>query len=512
MDTLPCRQRKTRQRQALKIVLQPHWGSACGIAVLPILLLTGCRIGPDYQPPNQKPAADWVEPARLESDRFAQGVEVDPAWWTELGDPLLGEIIRTAIKENHDLQIARQRVQKARRLIGVAESGLLPHIGVSASSTQIEFSENFPVLESFFDRGQADPRQELFSAGFDAAWELDFFGGTRRRAEAAEARAEAAEEMRRGAVLTVVAEVAATYVDLQAARQQADIVLRQMELSDERIDLVRAGIASDVQSELDLTGALARRKALEARLPILRAAEAAAVYRMAVLTGREPSRMLDQLADTPPLPSLPDVVPVGLPGDMLRRRPDVAQAERALAAATAEIGAAAALLYPSFSLTGMAGRQGGAFTDLYQSASGTWMIVPGIRWPLFQGGRIRAEVDAAEDAREAARLAYRRAILQAVSGVEAALSRYARAFESRERLQGVFVHQQRAVTLADDGVRAGVFSRLDLIAAREKLLQTDRKLIQSRAAVMRALIRLNKELGGGWDFSGGPQAAASLSR
>jgi NodT family efflux transporter outer membrane factor (OMF) lipoprotein len=397
-------------------------------------------------------------------------------------------------------------------MIDVAESRLLPQLGASASSTQMELSENVPVLDSFFRRGQVEPRQEFFSASFDAAWELDFFGGNRRRAEAAEARAEAVEEMRRGAVLTVVAEVAATYVDLQANRQQAGIVARQIKLAAERIDLVKAGLDSGTFSELDRSRAQAGKKALEARLPALRAAEAASIYRIAVLTGQEPSRMFEQLAVTPPLPSLPDVVRVGLPGEMLRRRPDVARAERTLAAATAEVGAAAALLHPSFSLTGMIGRQGGAFTDLYNSASGTWMIVPGLRWPLFQGGRIRAGVDAAEDAREAARLAYRGAILKAVSGVETALSRYARAFESREHLQEMLARREWIVSLADAGYDAGVFSRLDLLSAREKMLKVERKLTRSRAEVIRALIGLNKELGGGWEFSGRSQPAVSLSR
>jgi len=449
------------------------------------------------------PEPGWSESERAESDRFAEGVEIDPKWWTALGDPQLGELIRRAVEENHDLAIARQRVRTARQMIGVAESALLPHIGASAASTQIEFSENFPGLGSFFQRGQLDTRQELYTASIDAAWELDLFGGNRRRAEAAQAQAEAAESMRRGAVLSVVAEVARNYVQLQMVREQADALVSRIEVARERVDLVSAGITSEVLSDADLAQAQAGLKALELQLPPLRAKEAAAQYRLAVLTNQQPPSLFETLAQTPPVATPTGPVPVGLPGAMLRRRPDVAQAERKLAAATAEVGVATARFYPSFSLTGSAGRQAGAFTDLYETASGTWMIVPAIQWPIFQGGRLRAQLEASEAQSEAALMAYRATILKAVAGVEAALSRYAQAFESREDGEAMLRQQQKALDLAAAGHAAGVLSGLDHLAARDRYLATEQKLVELRGTVLLALITLNKELGGGWDLSAG---------
>jgi outer membrane protein TolC len=187
---------------------------------------------------------------------------------------------------------------------------------------------------------------------------------------------------------------------------------------------------------------------------------------------------------------------------MLRRRPDVARAERELAAATADIGVATAQFYPSFSLTGSAGRQASRFTDLYETASGTWMIAPGIQWPIFQGGRLRAELAAVEAQNKAALLAYRATILQAVAGVEAALSRYARAFESREAGEAMLRRQEEALELAKAGHEAGILSGLEHLAARDRFLETDLSLVQLRGEVLLALVTLNKELGGGWDLEG----------
>ncbi|MFP4494107.1 MAG: efflux transporter outer membrane subunit [Puniceicoccaceae bacterium] len=473
----------------------------CGI--LPLLLLPGgCKVGPDYTPPEPEPASVWNEADGTDSDRFAQGAEIDPEWWTALGDPRLDELIRRAVEENHDIAIARQRARAARRMIGVAEAALLPHVGANASSVQLEFSENFPGLDSFFRLGQLDTRQELYSTTFDAAWELDFFGGNRRRAEAAEARAGEAEADRRGAVLTVVAEVARNYVRLQMIREQADALNRRIGVARERVDLVSEGVESEVLDHVELARARAGLKALEQRPPELRAEEAAALYRLAVLTNREPAAMFETLARTPPLPDPPDQVPVGLPGEILKRRPDLARAERELAAATAEIGVATAELYPSFSLTGSAGRQAGTFTDLFETASGTWMIVPGIRWPIFQGGRLRAELAAVEEQSEGALLAYRSAVLGAVAGVESALSRYARAFESREAAKAALRQQRNALELTEAGHRAGVLSGLDQLAARDRSLESEQRLIRPRGEVLLALITLNKELGGGWDLPG----------
>ncbi|MFP4260834.1 MAG: efflux transporter outer membrane subunit [Opitutales bacterium] len=474
---------------------------AFALGGLSLLLVSGgCKLGPDYTTPESQPESAWNESSRTESDRFAKGAEVDPEWWTTLGDTQLGDLIRRAVEQNHDLAIARQRVRAARQMIGVAESALLPHVGASASSVQMEFSENFPGLDAFFQRGQLDTRQELFSASIDAAWELDLFGGNRRRAEAAEARAEAAESMRRGAVLSVVAEVARNYVQLQMVREQADALRRRIAVARDRVDLVSAGIESDVLSESDLAQARAELKALELQLPPLRAQEAAAHYRLAVLSDREPADLFETLAQTPPLATPSDPVPVGLPGEMLRRRPDVAQAERELAAATAEVGVATARFYPSFSLTGSARRQAGAFTDLYETASGTWMIVPGIQWPIFQGGRLRAELEASEAQSETALLAYRATILKAVAGTESALSRYERAFESREDGEAMLREQQKALDLAAAGHEAGVLSGIDQLSAHNRFLETEQQLVQLRGEVLLALITLNKELGGGWEI------------
>lgn len=322
--------------------------------------------------------------------------------------------------------------------------------------------------------------------------------------QAASARAEAAEAARRHVLLTVVAESARNYFILRQSQEEAAALERSIALQQETIGLARDQRESGTGTQLDVERALAQLRALEARLPPVLAREAAAAYRLAVLTGRQPDAVYRQLAKRKPVPSPPDVVPTGLPGSMLRRRPDVARAELLLEAATAEVGVNVARLFPRFSLTGMAGYQAASFTDLHDPASGTWMIAPGIQWAAFEGGKIRAAIDASEAGRKEALAAYRSTILESVAEAEGALTRYARAFETREKTAGSFKHMEQAVELAREAYDAGVVSFFEVLEAQRQLAETRQLLAAARAEVLIALASLNKALGGGWPLKSAP--------
>jgi len=476
-------------------------GRAIFGAGLPLILglaVPGCLVGPDYTEPETDASAVWGTDTARSSARLNSQTTPDPKWWKALGDADLERVVRLAVRRNSDLEQARQRARKARSLVGVAESRLLPTVSANGAYNQVRISENFPVLDRFFGRGQVSPEQELYSATFDAGWEIDIFGGARRRVQAAAGRAEAAEAGRRHVLLTVVAESARNYVSLRQSQEEAAALERSIALQEDTVALARDQDESGVGTRLAVERSLAQLRALEAQLPPVLAREAAAAYRLAVLTGRQPDAVHRELARRKPLPSPPDLVPTGLPGTMLKRRPDVARAERLLQAATAEVGVNVARLYPRFSLTGAAGSQAASFTQLHATESGTWMIAPGIRWAAFQGGRIRAAIDAAEAGRREALAAYRSAIRESVAEAEGALTRYARAFQSRNKTAGSLRHLEQAVQLARDAHDAGVVSFLEVLEAQRRLAETRQQLAAARAEVLIALASLNKTLGGGW--------------
>ena len=468
---------------------------SCGLLSL---TLSACMVGPDYEKPGAKTPSAWSEQEARSMAGLDSDSDPDPKWWRALGDADLEALVRRAVNRNQDLAQATQRARMARSLIGVAEARLQPAIGAGGSYTRARISENFPVLERFIQSGQVSPRQDLYSATFDAGWEIDLFGGSRRGVQAASARAEAAQAGRRQVLLTVVAETARNYVMLRRSQAQATALERSIALSEETAELARRQKLSGTGTQLDIERSLAGLRALEARLPAVLGREAAAAYRLAVLTSDSPAALYRKLARRKPVPAPPDLVPTGLPGSMLKRRPDVLRAERMLAAAVAEVGVNVTRLYPRFSLTGLAGSQVTSFTNLANSGSGTWMIVPGMNWEVFQGGAIRASIEAAQAGSQEALAGYRATILEAVAETEGALTRYARAYEARRKMAASVRHLEASVELARKAHEAGVSSLFEVLDAQRRLAEGRQELASARAEVLLALVSLNKALGGGW--------------
>lgn len=460
------------------------------------VVVSACSVGPDYEPATIDTPERYGERPWSPIAAYADSPEV--TWWETLGDAQLQSLIEQALLASPDLALAEARLREARSLVGVAESALLPRFGAASEYRRLRLSENFPVLDDFIDRGRIDRDQELFTAGFDASWEIDVFGGSRRSVEAAERRADASVERRRAVAVSLVAEVAREYFDLRG--HQGRLAALEMALAARESlwalaqDADQAGLAS----RQEIVEAKAEVDALASRMPMLRAAEAAAAYRIALLTDQPVREMWDRLRERRPLPTAPDAVPVGLPGELLRRRPDIRAAERRLAAATAEIGVAVADLYPRFYLTGQAGLQSGSFGSLFDGGSGAWSIGPAVRWPIFQGGRIRANIDAAEARAEAAMVRYRLCVRQAIVDVETALTRYGRAWQRRSRLVSSEASLRRGVQLAEAGKSSGLSTRRDVLRAELRLAETRARLAAARVEVLSALAAVNKAVGGGW--------------
>lgn len=459
--------------------------------------LAGCAaVGPNYTPTTTDTAAAWSTSVHAEA-AIATDRDAETRWWAAFRDPLLEALVEHVAAHNHDVAIAAARLIEARALRGVAAAAWYPQVDADASAVRQSLSENGanPVARI----PGADLRRNIYTAGFDAAWEIDFFGGTRRAVEAAEARIGGAVEDGRAVLLAVLAEVARNYAEARGAQRRIAIAEKSVELQRQTVDLVGKQLRAGAASRFDLDRAEAELQTTRASLPNLHAEMRAAAHRLAVLTGRPPEALVDELLATAPRQAPSDIVPVGLRSEILRRRPDVRRAERILAAATADIGVATAELFPRFFLTGMAGLESLSFGDLFRSGSGFWSLGPSIRWPIFSGGRIRANITATEARAEQAALRYEQAVLQALEDAESALVRYGEELETRRRLMEAVETRRNVVAIAKRRYGEGLDDLLIVLDAERELTRGEDQLIQSETRTLTYLISLYKALGGGWE-------------
>lgn len=471
---------------------------ACATAVTATLVLGACTVGPDYQRP-----APGIEPDWRESDR-GDVTLVDAAgladWWRRFDDPLLTRLVETALARNHDLRAATARIARARAARGAAGGDYRPSAGAQADAESRRISRNEDGLGPIpgippvgFDR-----ERSLYRAGFDAAWELDLFGGGRRAVEAATARLDGAVEARRAIRTSVAAEVARQYVELRGAQRQLALTRENLRLQARSHELVGRQVAVGLAAELDERRAAAQVDDTAARLPELEARIESAALALDLLTGHAPGHWGAALAEPATLPAATAAVPAGLRSGLLRRRPDIRRAERELAAATADVGVAVAGLYPDVELTALGAFSASAGAPLIAGDSFNRVLGAAVRWPLFQGGRLRAAVDARRaDAREAA-VRYEQTILAALREVETGLVTYARQRATSERLASSVAASREAATLASRLYRTGLGDFLDVLEAQRRLTEREAALAEARTATVIRLIALYKTLGGGW--------------
>jgi len=459
-------------------------------------LLQACMVGPDYNKPNTELGEDWV--GKSVSKQYSNQ-EPDITWWESLGDPQLTAYVKEAVNSNYDLVVASARVIESRALRGVASSAFYPQIDSDTSYQRFRQSENGVIaIGTLSDLGFADKQGDLYQAGFDAFWEIDIFGGTRRSVEAATARLEAAVENRRDILISVIAEVARNYIELRGAQRGLAVSENNIRIQTDTLKLVENKYKAGLSSELDVARARAQLESTKASVPPIRASIRASAYRIAVLLGKEPRALLEELLATKPIPVTPDVVPVGLQSDLLLRRPDIRRVERELKAANADIGVATAELFPRFFITGGAGLESVSFADFFKASSSIWSIGPSVPWPVFQGGRIRSNIKATE-ARESAELArYKQTVLLALEEVESSLVRYAEQELERRSLSEAVEASQKAVDLAEVVYDKGLADFLTVLDAERTLTDFEDRLVRSETDLVINLISLYKALGGGW--------------
>ena len=381
-----------------------------------VVLVSGCTtLGPDYASPELDLPAVVSGLETGEGELFQVGGVYDAEWWLQFDDPVLEGLIEAATQQNTDLRVALARLEAARTVVDATAGQRLPRIGARTDGQRLESSTTAGGLGP---PPGAPSVQNLFELGVTASWEVDVFGRIARRIEASAANAEAVQADVDGLILVLQAETAAGYLQLRSLQDQLQVARDAEALSRQTVDLTGILAERDLSSEFDLVRVRAELQETVARQERLIGAQRATIARLALLTGVTPDKLMNDLLRPQAVTTSLPTIPVGLPSDLVRRRPDVQAAERRLAAATAEIGAETADLFPRFNLTGGLGFLSADADDLFDDESLNWSLGGFVTWPIFDGGASRAEIRIAEASAQAALATYDGAVIAAFSDVE----------------------------------------------------------------------------------------------
>lgn len=467
-----------------------------GVAVA---LLAGCvTVGPDYVAPAETPTS--LENASLErapNAAFVAGEHPIATWWGQFDDPVLDQLVRDSLLANPDLRVAVARVQEARAVFSERRLDLAPHVPVGVEQTR----SKQPV------EGAGRVLTETYSAGFDAAWEIDLFGRIRRGAEAAHADLQAERNELAAAQVTVAAEVARNYFELRGTQRRLQVARQTLENLGETQRLTESRYDLGAGSQLEVQSSLARVRAVEAGVPLLEASEAQSRYRLAVLLGQRPGA-LDSLLTPREMPAFAKALPIGDTTQLLRQRPDVRAAERRLAAATARVGVATADLFPRVSLRGFIGFLSGDFRGLVDGDNKAWSLTPSVSWAAFDMGSVRARLRASEAQADGVAAQYEKTVLSALEDTENALLSYAKRQDQLKLVLEQSVAARRAAELAEVRYREGSSDFLTLLDAQRSQLAADDALAQAEAGVNVGVVSIYKSLGGWGEQDVAPALAA----
>ena len=452
-------------------------------------LLTGCAtVGPDYIRPEIPMPQKWSDKSSVSTPAEPRDSRALATWWATLNDPKLSELIDHAVNNNPDLKKAQAAVREARALRGVSAADQYPSLDATASASRLRSSEAT-------GGGKA---QNVYSAGLDATWELDIFGGKRRAVEAAQADLEASEADLNGVLVSLAGEVALNYVDLRSYQAKLTIAEANCDAQAETYQIAEWRHEAGLATQLDLEQAKMSLEQTRAQIPTLEAGLAAAKNRLSVLVGKHPGALDAELAETKPIPTVQFTIAVGIPADALRSRPDVQKAERQLAAQTARIGVATADLYPKLSLTGSIGLEALSPGKVFSAGNESYGLSLPISWNIFDAGRVRQNIKVQNTLQEQALAHYEATILSALEEVENALIAYAKEQTRLQSLAAAEQAAQQAFELAKTRYISGLTDFQVVLDSQRSLLTVQELRAISEAQVAADLIRLYKAVGGGW--------------
>jgi outer membrane protein, multidrug efflux system len=456
------------------------------------LLAGGCTLGPNYSRPAIPTPPTWRDMPTAEAESLA-----NLPWWEVFDDPVLQELIRIALTENKDLKIAVERIEEARARYGFTKADIWPRIDLNGTAGRLRFNQGSLVHTPEGDTGVAEATETpIYSVTADVSWEIDFFGRIRRATESQKALFLGTQEARRGAVLTLVADVARAYLELRDLDRRLTIARRTIETRRENVQFAKDRFEGGLTPELDLRQADAElHRVLVVDFDLQRLI-ALKENELSVLLGRNPGPIVRGRAIEEQ--KTPASVPAGLPSALLDRRPDVREAEQILAANTANIGEAKALLFPRIALTGSFGFTSTEFDTLFEGPSKSWNIIGNLLQPIFNAGKNRRRVEITESRQRQTLYAYERTILEAFRETEDSLVAYRLTGEQRAA-QGVRVEAERKVLeMAELRYRGGVTAYLEVLDAQRSLFNAELDEAATMGSHLVSLVRLYKALGGGW--------------
>ncbi|AQQ69688.1 Outer membrane protein OprM precursor [Limihaloglobus sulfuriphilus] len=455
-----------------------------------MFFVSGCSLGPDYERPETQLPQEWLGSDTSES----ANPEVLREWWKSYDDPMLGSLLERADADNLDLQAAMARIEQSRAFRAYASGEKLPSVDAFGNYTRSRSSQNI--------MGAAPGENSFYSAGFDAFWELDLFGRIRRSIESAQAELERSVEDYRNTRVSLFAEIARNYIELQTSQARIEYARTNIEIQRKTLDLTQNRYEADLVPKLDVSQARLNLANSQSEIPSLRIAETEAVNRLSVLTGTTPDQLRSELIKPRPLMQI-EVEPLaGIPAELLRRRPDIRSAERALAAQTARIGQAEALRYPSFSLSGSFGLAAMHYSDLTSWDSRNIEFGPSVRWTIFDSNRLKSLVAVEEALTKQLAANYESAVLRAVEEVENALVGFAQETRRTKALERSVQAAQESLKNVETLYENGLTDFQNVLDVQRSLsLQQDR-LAVSRGLILQRSVAIYKALGGGWDSDG----------
>jgi outer membrane protein, multidrug efflux system len=508
-----------------------------------VLILSGCNVGPNYQPPVVKVNAHYGDLAGPAPTTQASVLTSQPpppgAWWAMFNDPELDRLIDRATAGNLDLQAAQSRLRQSRYQLIIAGADEYPEVNADGGYNHARGSKNVKIPAGAFgvpstgspsatpaaqlgkmkaapaddvagsppvgpqsplgEGGLPDTITDVYQVGFDASWEIDVFGGTRRAIEAASDDEAAALEDRNAVLVSLQAEVARDYMALRGDQRQEAIVRENLATQRDTLELTRSRFENGFVTQLDVARQTAEVANTSAEIPPLIASERQSIHDLGILLGEDPEALSEELSVAKPIPPTPPIVPAGLPSELLRRRPDIRRAERQVAAATARIGVATADLLPKFTITGLLGLDASQPKNLFQYQSHYYELVPGVTWPIFDAGKILANVHVQNELERQAVLNYQQTVLTALGEVEDSLASYRTEQLRRLALMDAVTASRQALDLARQQYQQGVIDFLTVLDTQRSLLDAEDELVQSDQAVSDDLVQLYKALGGGWE-------------
>jgi multidrug efflux system outer membrane protein len=489
----PCRHSTRVSMNNVRRTISPPRRSLC-LCLIALPLFAGCTVGPDYRSPSVAVPVKWsTENPSAAGTKASVSEKELGRWWLVFHDPLLTSLEERALAANLDLKLAEARIQQARAARLGAGSTLGPSLESTAQYTHSR------TLATSAQGNSVGTIGNQFQAGFDASWELDLFGRGRRTVEAADADLLASVEARHGAMVSLTAEVARTYLELRSLQQSIRTAKQNIAAQDQTTELTRQLFQAGFVNSLDVANAEAQAASQRAQVPPLESSVQQTMHSLAILLGQEPAALTQELTPVTAIPVDLPKVPAGLPSDLLRRRPDIRQAEAQIHAATARIGVAEADLFPRLTLSGALSLQGDALDSWFNWTRRLWSLGPSASWQLFDSGRIKANVLQQKSLTEQSLILYQQAVLTALQEVEDALVAATKEEEHHTALTKSQDANKRSLELANTLYRAGQTDFINVLQAERAVYATDDLLTQSTTSLATNLVALYKALGGGWE-------------